>query len=961
MILESAVAESMCVAICLALIAFLWQASLIAGATALAAVVSRRFSAHAEYVVLCIGLAMLPAVFGVTCTALVSSPPPTERPEGFGAVTLPTHVDESPTAHEFAGTADAALPISAAISRPTPEVIADLLTDWPRKLLGSQLVTVSRPLVLSYGLIVAGLALRLLLGFWGSGRLCRTSVPVTDSELLARYRAVGHRLGLRSAPALAECSRLTVPAVVGILRPTILLPASLLSGLTPDELDAILIHELVHIRRCDPLINLLQRIVEALFFFHPAVWWLSDRIRRVREHSCDDRVLALGATREVYIESLLRVAEISLSLRPASTGRIAGVFATGEPSQLQERIERLLRETRRPTMLWTSRSLIFCLCGSLAAAGSPLALSAFAEPAPATKAEDANAQSTQHREPIDVSQVMTSPVEPSQFESLRLAEVSPERDIYFTTGSLAGGTQSTINLTQLDAGDVVTLRVTGRTDGSVWGTDVYTADSDIGTAAVHAGLVAPGQTALVRVTVLPSLPQYSGTPRNGVESRSYGTYPSSYAVSLKRVLSNAATNATPSFLSVTRVPVSGTGQVTIERMAACGIGESFDIELIGQTAGAVWGTNVYTADSDLPAAAVHAGVLSAGERASITVTIVPSPPVFGGSSNHGVTSRGWPSWPKAFVLSRKESKLPPQPQPVPESVPVRIRSSVPSSTQPVGSFVDVEIVGSNDGWVWGSDVYTGDSDVATAAVHAGVLEIGQRGVVTVIFVAPPNSFSGTRRNEVATRPYGAFPSAFVLTRKSTAPAEPVENDTSLKASSGHTREMGLISRLSSAMSSGSGPAVRPQSSTANSLQLVKVTGRIEGAVWGSRVYTSDSDPATAAVHSGLLQPGETGMILICMVPPPAAFQGSAQHGVISQDFGSFPSAYVLIKSPATSDGPDVPADDAAGTAEYGADTERVRAMLERAIRQSQPGPPGENEPLKPTPAGPASALEPARP
>ena len=91
----------------------------------------------------------------------------------------------------------------------------------------------------------------------------------------------------------------------------ILLPISAASGMTTEQIEILLAHELAHIRRYDHLVNLLQRLIEAVLFFHPAVWFISRRIRIEREHCCDDLVLAVGGKRLAYAESLLRMAELS--------------------------------------------------------------------------------------------------------------------------------------------------------------------------------------------------------------------------------------------------------------------------------------------------------------------------------------------------------------------------------------------------------------------------------------------------------------------------------------------------------------------------------------------------------------------------------------------------------------------------------------------------------------------------
>ena len=89
-----------------------------------------------------------------------------------------------------------------------------------------------------------------------------------------------------------ECRLVSVPAVIGLFRPVVLLPMRALTGLTPSQLEAVIAHELGHIKRFDVAVNFFQVIAETLFFFHPAVWWLNKRIRADREDCCDDVAIA---------------------------------------------------------------------------------------------------------------------------------------------------------------------------------------------------------------------------------------------------------------------------------------------------------------------------------------------------------------------------------------------------------------------------------------------------------------------------------------------------------------------------------------------------------------------------------------------------------------------------------------------------------------------------------------------
>ena len=122
--------------------------------------------------------------------------------------------------------------------------------------------------------------------------------------LLETVGKLSHRLGLKVAPTVAWCEQISIPVVVGVLKPMILLPMAVVSGLTTTQLQALMLHELSHIRRFDPIVNLFQRIIEAVLFFHPVVWFVSRRISIEREKAADDMVLAAGWDRPVYADAL---------------------------------------------------------------------------------------------------------------------------------------------------------------------------------------------------------------------------------------------------------------------------------------------------------------------------------------------------------------------------------------------------------------------------------------------------------------------------------------------------------------------------------------------------------------------------------------------------------------------------------------------------------------------------------
>jgi protein involved in polysaccharide export with SLBB domain len=134
--------------------------------------------------------------------------------------------------------------------------------------------------------------------------------PVTPEIALLARRVAG-RLALDRAVRVIESSAVSVPVMVGWLKPIVLLPAVALSGLTPTQIEALIAHELAHVRRHDYVVNLLQAAVETLLFYHPAVWWVSKQVRTEREHCCDDLAVRV-CDRLVYVSALSDLAAMGI-------------------------------------------------------------------------------------------------------------------------------------------------------------------------------------------------------------------------------------------------------------------------------------------------------------------------------------------------------------------------------------------------------------------------------------------------------------------------------------------------------------------------------------------------------------------------------------------------------------------------------------------------------------------------
>jgi beta-lactamase regulating signal transducer with metallopeptidase domain/type II secretory pathway component GspD/PulD (secretin) len=230
----------------------------------------------------------------------------------------------------------------------------------------------------------------------GAEQLRRASTPLENAavnQLLAEARRV-MRISRQVRVAVTE--QLTSPAVVGVLVPTLVLPLSLVSTLTPDQIRFVLLHELAHIRRGDYFANLLQLFAEALLFFNPAVWWLSHQVRREREACCDALAIELSGAPAEYARTLVHVAENALSPAPAA----APAFGNQrEPTSLSDRIQRLLVPGYRPSLRLTWRAMLtaFVLGAMmlvLCAEGTRVAVAQINKPQPQTAKNAANEGST---------------------------------------------------------------------------------------------------------------------------------------------------------------------------------------------------------------------------------------------------------------------------------------------------------------------------------------------------------------------------------------------------------------------------------------------------------------------------------------------------------------------------------------------------------------------------------------
>lgn len=159
------------------------------------------------------------------------------------------------------------------------------------------------------------------------------------------------KLHIGKSIRLLESARVKVPMVIGHLKPVILMPAGLLSGLPVEQLEAVLLHELAHIRRHDYIVNLLQSVCETVYFFNPGLLWISGLLRDEREHCCDDVALGQTGNKKEFIQALISFKEHALY------SHTSAVAFPGKKNQLLQRVSRIINNKNQP--LGTGEKVLF--------------------------------------------------------------------------------------------------------------------------------------------------------------------------------------------------------------------------------------------------------------------------------------------------------------------------------------------------------------------------------------------------------------------------------------------------------------------------------------------------------------------------------------------------------------------------------------------------------------------------
>lgn len=232
---------------------------------------------------------------------------------------------------------------------------------------------------------VVALSLRGLGGWAVAGRFSRRQTWAADADWEQRFSAIAERLRIRKPVRLAVSAIAEVPAAIGWLSPVVLVPACVFSGLAASQIEALLAHELAHIRRHDYLVNLLQTAIETLLFYHPAVWWVGRQIRAERENCCDDLAVEVCGDTLLYAGALTELEQMRQAMPQFAMAASGG--------SLRERVERLLRvrgASRRVSIACMSAVVITVLLVAASVTGRVLAQKAEEAPEPPAIEETAD-------------------------------------------------------------------------------------------------------------------------------------------------------------------------------------------------------------------------------------------------------------------------------------------------------------------------------------------------------------------------------------------------------------------------------------------------------------------------------------------------------------------------------------------------------------------------------------------
>jgi beta-lactamase regulating signal transducer with metallopeptidase domain len=215
------------------------------------------------------------------------------------------------------------------------------------------------------------MVIRMAGGFYLSYNIIKKDIYLPDPSLLALFEKAKARLMMTARLNLRMSTRQISPMVIGIIKPCVIVPAAILSGLNTEQVEAILVHELAHIRRYDHLVMIIQAIITQILFFHPVAWYLSAEINRERENCCDDLVIKTFPNPINYIKALTMIQELNVD------GQVPANALLGRSKRLLGRVKRLLKTEKRHAPVFRMAGIFLLLFTlsivaiTIATAGNP--------------------------------------------------------------------------------------------------------------------------------------------------------------------------------------------------------------------------------------------------------------------------------------------------------------------------------------------------------------------------------------------------------------------------------------------------------------------------------------------------------------------------------------------------------------------------------------------------------------
>lgn len=416
---------------------------------------------------------------------------------------------------------------------------------------------------------------------------------------------------------------------------------------------------------------------------------------------------------------------------------------------------------------------------------------------------------------------------------------------------------------------------------AVWGTDTYTDDSSVCSAAAHAGMVSQAAGGSATIEIRPGAASYTGSARNGVTSKSYGSFGGSFVFVRGTSGGGAGVN------------MGGAGWTAKPSAFRTRAGQRFAFVCpAGGTVVSPWGTDTYTDDSSVCSAAVHVGLISVAAGGTVTIEMRPGLSSYTGSTHNGVTSRNYGSWGGSFVFPGATQvgtgtiTTPPSTTTRPPATTTATPAGVgaggsgwAADTRAYRGRVGARYsyacpAGGRASTVWGTNVYTDDSSVCNAAVHMGLISKARGGTVTVEIRAGLSSYTGSTRNGITTHRYGAWSGSYVFVGRSTTtpPTTTATGGTSWTADTRAYRgKIGSVYRF------------------------VCPAGGRASVVWGTDNYTDDSSVCTAAVHAGLIGFARGGTVTVRVTAGLSSYVGSTRNGVTTKAYGAWHGTFVFAR------------------------------------------------------------------